>query len=54
MLASALCCDGPRERDAVQHGSAALVIHSVVLAGEGEEQLAARTIIAAIVEKWAL
>lgn len=36
---------------ATQHGSAVLVIHSVVLAGEGEEQLAARTIIAASMEK---
>lgn len=35
----------------MQHGSAVLVIHSVVLAGEGEEQLAARTIIAVIMEK---
>ena len=54
VLASALCCDGPHERDAMQHGSATLVTHGVVLAGEREEELSARTIIAVIVEKWAL
>lgn len=53
-LVSTLCCDEPQEGDATQHGSAVLVIYCVVLVGEGEEQLAARTIIAASMEKQAL
>lgn len=49
-ICGAFCCDGPQERDV----SAALVVCSLVLAGEVEEQLAARTIISMVMEKRAL